>query len=321
MKRHALLVGSFVIGALVLLVIGIIWLSGNALFHQELRAAVYFKGSVNGLYVGAPVTFRGVPVGRVESIGIEVDDATLNARIPVYVSLRPDAVQYSGGGKDAELDLPALVQRGLRARLLAQSFVTGQKYIELDFAPDTPAVLASGGGVPEIPALGDRFDALIDQVAELPLRETVQDLRDTLRTLQQTLAATQGSLDTTAGAIAQTVDEARSTLRTASAALVAVQADTQATLRAMTRLAQDSGQTVQQLQTELAATLQAARRAAESAQTAIDRVSEMAAPGAPLRADLDGAVRDLAQAARSLRTWSEVLEERPNAVIFGNDTP
>lgn len=318
MKRHALFVGSFVIGALVLLVIGIIWLSGNALFQQELRAAVYFKGSVNGLYVGAPVTFRGVPVGRVESIGIEVDGQTLNARIPVHVSIRTDAVQFSGEAEAAPLDLPALVQRGLRARLLAQSFVTGQKYIELDFAPNTPAVFVSSGAVPEIPTLGDRFDALIDQVAELPLRETVQDLRATLKLLQETLVKTQTTLDTAAGAISGTAGETRTTLRAASDAMRAVQSDARRTLDSVGRLAESSGEAVQKTQIELQATLNKAGQAADAARLAVDRIAEMAAPGAPLRADLDSAVRDLSRAARSLRTWSEVLEERPNAVIFDN---
>ncbi|MCM5679217.1 MlaD family protein [Schlegelella sp. S2-27] len=319
MKRHALFVGSFVIGALVLLVIGIIWLSGNALFQQELRAAVYFKGSVNGLYVGAPVTFRGVPVGRVESIGIEVDDQTLNARIPVLVSIRADAVQFSGSADAAPPDLPALVQRGLRARLLAQSFVTGQKYIELDFAPNTPAVFVSSGPVPEIPTLGDRFDALIDQVAELPLRETVQDLRATLKLLQETLVKTGTTLDTASTEIAGTAAEARKTLASASTALDRMQSRADSTLDSVSRLADSARETVTRAGPDLQQTLASARDAADSARLAMNRVAELTAPGTSLRADLDSAVRDLALAARGLREWSEVLEEKPNAVIFGKD--
>ena len=319
MKRHALFVGSFVIGALVLLVIAIIWLSGNALFQQELRAAVYFKGSVNGLYVGAPVTFRGVPVGRVESIGIEVDGQTLNARIPVHVSIRTDAVQFSGDASAAPLDLPALVQRGLRARLLAQSFVTGQKYIELDFAPNTPAVFVSSGPVPEIPALGDRFDALIDQVAELPLRETVQDLRTTLKLLQETLAKTGTTLDTASTEITSTAAEARKTLASASTALDQMQGRADSTLASVSRLADSARETVTRAGPDLQHTLASARDAADSARLAMNRVAELTAPGTSLRADLDSAVRDLALAARGLREWSEVLEEKPNAVIFGKD--
>jgi paraquat-inducible protein B len=47
-------------------------------------------------------------------------------------------------------------------------------------------------------------------------------------------------------------------------------------------------------------------------------VADLSAPNAALRTDLDAAVRDLSQAARGLRDWSELLEEKPNAVIFGS---
>jgi len=63
------------------------------------------------------------------------------------------------------------------------------------------------------------------------------------------------------------------------------------------------------------------RDAAESARVAMNRVAEMTAPNASLRGDLDAAMRDLSQAARGLRDWSELLEEKPNAVIFGNRRP
>jgi len=75
---------------------------------------------------------------------------------------------------------------------------------------------------------------------------------------------------------------------------------------------------VQTAQPELQRSLTSAREAAESARLAMDRVAEMTAPGASLRGDLDGAIRDLSQAARGLRDWSELLEEKPNAIIFGN---
>ena len=62
-----------------------------------------------------------------------------------------------------------------------------------------------------------------------------------------------------------------------------------------------------------------ARRAADAARVAMERVGDISAPGAPLRSDLDAAVRDLSQAARGLRDWAELLEEQPNAVIFGRE--
>lgn len=318
MKRHALLVGSFLIGALVLAVASVLWLSGADLFQQQVRAIIYFKGNVSGLYIGAPVTFRGVQVGQVMNIGIEVDRQTLAASIPVHVRLQPSAVYVNGGNEKAPIDIDQLVQRGLRARLVAQSFVTGQRAIDLDFAPDMPAVRLGRNGEPEIPALPDRFGALIEQVAELPLLQTVEDLRKTLQALQTTLAGAQATLDVTAREVSTTAAEARRTLAAAAAAIQLVERNANATLASVTRLSETTRDTVAGVQPELQKTLAGAREAAESARLAMDRVAELAAPGAPLRGDLDTAVRDLSQAARSLRDWAELLEEKPNAVIFGN---
>jgi paraquat-inducible protein B len=325
MKRNALLIGAFVLAALAMIVVGVLWLSGNTLFKKQQEAMIFYKGNVTGLYVGAPVTFRGVAVGQVEEIGIRVDRDSLQSLIPVRIRLQPDALRFRRNGADAAIDLPTLVQRGLRARLVAQSFVTGQKSIELDFVPNTPSTLIGDGSKPEIPALGDRFGALIDQVADLPLRDTVQEVRDTVRELRGTLVSVQHTLDSTKQVLAGAAEElgktgrdSRVTLQAANEAVRQVQLNTAATLVSITQLADATRNTVTAAQPELQRTLQGAREAAESARIAMGRVSEMTAPNASLRADLDASMRDLSQAARGLRDWSELLEEKPNAVIFGN---
>jgi len=324
MKRNALLIGGFVLVALTLAVGAILWLSGNNLFSKKEQAIIYYRGNVSGLYVGAPVTFRGVTIGQVDDIGIEIDPKTLAARVPVQVRLQTRILNFAGA-KEAAPSLTALVQRGLRARLVAQSFVTGQKSIELDFVPDTPATLVGDGSKAEIPALGDRFGALIDQVADLPLRDTVQEVRGAVKELRGTLAAAQKSLEGAqavlthaAEEVVRTGAESRVTLKVATEAIRQVQNQSTATLVSITQLAETARGTVLAAQPELQRTLVGTREAAESARLAMSRVAELTAPGATLRSDLDAAVRDLAQAARGLRDWSELLEEKPNAIIFGN---
>lgn len=325
MKRNALLIGAFVIAALAMIVLGVLWLNGNDLFKRQQEAMIYYKGNVTGLYVGAPVGFRGVTIGQVEDIDIQVDKDTLNALVPVRIRLRTEALRFSGTDKSAPIDLPTLVQRGLRARLVAQSFVTGQKSVELDFVPNTPATLMGGGSKPEIPALAERFGALIDQVAELPLRDTVQDIRDTVKELRGTLTSVQRTLDGTqkvltsaSGEVAQAGAASRETLKAATEAIRQVQINSAATLASISQLSESAKQTVLAAQPDLQRTLAGTRDAAESARLAMNRVAEMTAPDASLRADLDAALRDLSQAARGIRDWSELLEEKPNAIIFGN---
>jgi len=329
MKRQALLVGSFVIGALVLAVLGIFALSGNNLFSKQQKAIIYFKGGVAGLYVGAPVSFRGVPIGQVEDIGIEVDQRTLGARIPVRIRLNTKSVSFSNGGTSSPPDLPTVVQRGLRARLVAQSFVTGQKAIDLDFVRNAPPVQVStdaDSSEPEIPVVADRFEALFDQVAQLPLRDTVREVRETMLSLKTTLESTRGVLEAATQQITGTAEDARKTLQAGNQTLLAatkslqkVQASADASLASVTRLADTTRETVQTAQPELQRTLVTAREATDAARLAMSRVADLTAPGAPLRSDLDSSMRDLSQAARGLREWSELLEQQPNAVIFGRD--
>ena len=61
-------VGAFVIGGLTLLLAGIILLGGGRMFSDDIEYVLYFDGSVSGLSIGAPVVFRGVPMGQVTRI-------------------------------------------------------------------------------------------------------------------------------------------------------------------------------------------------------------------------------------------------------------
>lgn len=329
MKRNALLVGAFVIAALALTAIGMLWLSGDSLFQRHQRAYVYFDGAVSGLYVGAPVTFRGVAVGQVEDISITLNRETMEARIPVRLRLRPEAVSTpEGGGAAQRTPLQTLVERGLRARLVAQSFVTGQRAIDLDFIPGAPLNYASANHAEEIPTQTDRFGALIDQVAELPIRDTVNDLRATLLSLQSTLASTQKALDGSVAEIGSTAAEARRTLSVATEAIRSIEGQASRTLGtvsqlagSVTQLSESTRGTVEGLRPQVRETLAGARDAADAARVAMVRIAELTAPGAPVRSDLEAAMRDLSQAARGLREWSELLEQQPNAVIFGAERP
>lgn len=324
MKRHAFLVGAFVLLALVLVVAGVLTLNKSGWFHTRHQAVVYFDDSVKGLYIGAPVTFRGVKMGEVTRIGVEVNQQTLVARIPVTLTLGAESLQMdSGSGQAQELDLAELVKRGLRARLILQSVVTGQTAIELDFRPDLPGrLLADGKGpIPEIPTMQDKLDALITQVQELPLGEMVAELRQTMRTLNDTLKTSQTAIEKTSQQLNATGVQARQTLATADAALKNVEAQTTLTLQSLQQLSDTTRGTVTQMQPTLQQTLQETRLAAEGARRAMQDLAAVAAPGSPLRTDVNAAVSDLSQAARSLRSFADQVEREPNSLIFGGSKP
>src|SRR5262249_59058937 len=76
-------IGAFVLGALALVVFGLITLGGLQLFKKELPFVMFFGGDVGGLDVGAPVEIRGVKIGTVtqirlfagtEEIGVDINN-------------------------------------------------------------------------------------------------------------------------------------------------------------------------------------------------------------------------------------------------------
>src|SRR3978361_2423674 len=119
------IVGGVVLGG-VALRLGEVGVVGNfSLVNPSVQAAVVFQGSIAGLSVGAPVTFRGVRVGAVETVGIDFDPKTEVAYIPVIVRLTPNQAAGTRQAGVGAADLPGLITRGLRAELNVQRFGTG----------------------------------------------------------------------------------------------------------------------------------------------------------------------------------------------------
>lgn len=103
---------------------------------------MYFQESIKGLNVGSSVVFQGVEVGKVSKIDLVANMKTLTFSIPVYVSLDASKSFISGHGYHSKkIVLDALIHKGLRARLTAQNYLTGQLMIELAMLPDTPVTL------------------------------------------------------------------------------------------------------------------------------------------------------------------------------------
>ena len=143
---------------------------------------MFFEGSVKGLQIGAPVVFRGVQIGHVTNIVLEINAKDLTAFIPVYTEIYPQKIVPIGGdhGYDPQY-LQALIKKGLRAQLQLQSFVTGQLMVNVDFYPDTPIRLVGlEKKYPEIPTIPSGLEQLTKKLEELPLKEIADRLNETL---------------------------------------------------------------------------------------------------------------------------------------------
>ena len=127
--------GAFVVVSLAVLITGLVLLGGRRWFQPTFMFETYFDQSVAGLDVGAPVRFRGVPLGHVA--GILTSAATYEQSVPLekrheYIVVR---VEVNLSGQEAtqmRRDAETLAARGLRAQTQLAG-ITGQQYLALDF--------------------------------------------------------------------------------------------------------------------------------------------------------------------------------------------
>jgi paraquat-inducible protein B len=170
------LIGSFVLGAVLLLVVAVLLFGGAALFASKRTLVSYFPGSVQGLREGSSVVLNGVRIGYVTSIrlqGAVKDDRSMDIVVQVMMEVLPSSFELYSNGTALSVESRAnlmgpeqYVQAGIRAKLATESFVTGQLLVELDFQPNTPAVYRARdkGGPPEIPTVPGDVQQVLERV-------------------------------------------------------------------------------------------------------------------------------------------------------------
>ena len=318
-KTHPRAVGAFVLGAIALVLAAIVLLSSGNWFEPKAHFTVFFPGSVRGLNTGAPVTFRGVKVGEVKDVTAFLtgrDDQAI--QIEVLIEIRTRVVEapegsprpFSGASEQALAE--GLIARGVRARMLSQSMLTGQKYIDLDFLPKEPARLAGiKRRYPELPTtptsmekLGERAETFFAKLAELPMDEMLEDVRKALQSLREVLSSPdlKGAL---AGAH-RSADGLELTLADARAAI----ADARALIQRLDGRVQGVG-------SESEATLREMREAFQKAQGTLETL-ELTLGGAD-EARMRGAstLEELERALKAIRNLVDYIQTHPEAVVQG----
>jgi paraquat-inducible protein B len=311
-------VGAFVLGGLALAVAAVLFFGGTRLFAPTTRAVVFFEGSVAGLDIGAPVTFRGVRVGSVQHVALHLSFDG-RARIPVTVELLPGQVVLEGEDVRRGTGLERFVAAGLRAQLVQQSFVTGQLRIDLDFRPGTPAatVEADTGGLPQIPALPSDLERLRATLAEVPVQDLARTAQRVLHSVERLAGTLEAELGPLLGSARGGVDAATQTLGTTEQAVVRLQADVSHTLLELDRVVADARQQLGDRGVEVARALGSVDRLARRAEALLASVDGLAAPRSQFRGDLEAAARDLAASAASLRGFARAVERDPSALLRG----
>ena len=133
-KRYTRL-GLFVVASVSILAAALFGLGGRDLFQHTFTFETYFNNSIAGLDLGAPVRFRGVPLGQVTQI--LTSSATYERDVPIdrrreYIVVRVKVNLSPREAAQMRQDAVALAGKGLRAQTQLAG-ITGQQYLALDF--------------------------------------------------------------------------------------------------------------------------------------------------------------------------------------------
>lgn len=181
------MIGLFTIFGIVIFVIIIFLFVGNKILSKnENEIVMYFDESVKGLSIGSSISFRGVEIGKVSKIDLVADTKNLNFSIPVYAILDKNQtfrIFNNGEVKDKKKFLKDLVGKGLKARLMTQSYLTGQLYVELEILPNIPIIFKGSNyydNVIEIPTILSPLSEISKGFQDLPIRQILNNFNNLL---------------------------------------------------------------------------------------------------------------------------------------------
>ena len=310
-KANPTLIGAFVLGGVFIAVAAVVAFGSGQFFRDTQAFVTFFGGSVAGLDEGAPVKFRGVEVGEVTAVLLDIPNLERESgdvRIAVVYEL--DRGQLEARGATVRLSDPfnidTLMALGVRAELSTESLVTGRKYVALDFVPAdlVSFVPVVGLGYPEIPAINTGLDGIQEA-----LQGIIADLGAV--PLDSLVNAAIGALSEI-GTLASS-PELGQTVRSLPGAVEGLNAAV-ADLRGLMVTVDSS---LIPIRDGVLATAQQTTSAMHQLESTLQEVGETLEPSSPASVRFEEAMRELSAASRALRDLAEFLERNPSAILRG----
>lgn len=288
-KRLYFLVGLFVILGILLGVAGVVWVGASKYFQKGSAYVTYFDESVQGLQVDSVVKFRGVDIGRVESIGVAPDQRLIE------VVMKIDVGDFSVNGVVAKL-----VMAG----------ITGIVYMELDVAktgePQRPPDFSFEPPYPVIPSTPSNIkeiqtsvNEILDSIKQIDFKGMSNEIMRTVKSVDrfisgdrmnrimanvETASVRLASVSKKADAVLDdrnvesVIDAARDAIDDARTVIGQVKAEIDSIKIARTadninQFVEGTSRKVQSAATEVELTAETLRRAAEGLERLVDRLN------------------------------------------------
>jgi paraquat-inducible protein B len=322
-------VGVVILSGIAMIAALILWVGSDMFRAKGRQFETYFAESVQGLDVGAPVRFRGVPIGRVTEIAMAAAEYPVGGITQMiedsaftFVVVRFEVFTDRVATRELR-DFQKMVEGGLRVRLAGQG-ITGVLYLEVDFLDARrfpPLAVPWTPSYPYIPAVPSTLTQFTSAAERLVSRLEAANLPQLISNVNTLVGALSESV-TTGEAYRMIVEisdlfaEVRTQLGTVTPGVEAAVADAQGALAAIRDILRS--RETQQMTSGLAA---AGARLPQTAGAVEQAARRLEGVMADADRDLGPMLRDLRLTAENLRAITENMRQYPSQVLFGAPPP
>ena len=337
-------IGLFVISATVIGIIGLVVLGVGAILQKKALVETYIDESVQGLDVGSPAKFRGVPVGRVEHISLtSAEYPTRLQYVLVRVSISSNILQFPLNDPKS-LQLQRELERGFRVRLAPQG-LTGVAYLEMDYLEperNPPLEIDWQPVHPYIPStrsritqLSEAVERVLNNIGDINIAELSESIEKSL--LAMTKLADSANLEQIGVQANALLSEVRETNRQINALvgnpdLKSALADASAMAGRARQLVERAEKPVSQMLVDLPKASESLNRFANRLDTVSNDLPETSAQLrqtlrglnrliASQQRDIDKTVENLRAASENIKEITDQSKKYPSQVLFGAPPP
>jgi len=318
-KANPAVIGTFVLGAALLVGVAILALGSGKLFEETEAYVMYFEGDLTGLDVGAAVQYRGIRIGSVTEMRLEINLDTGATLIPVYIELEEGRITFTGteqGDKGMEYQIE---QRGARAQLQTGSLITGKKVVALIEAPNTPIhLVGADSSLLEIPTVPTVEETLLKTLMDLPFQNIVSNLNATLISVSDLAGSSE--VKEAVVSISHSSDKLDSLLSRLEETVPALVESTTATAEETHALllgARPAVTNLEPLLISLRQRIDEFQQVEAELKGTLAEAKLMMSERSPMRYELTMALRRAGSAAESLRQFVDYLQRHPEALLAG----
>ncbi|MDD5099897.1 MAG: MlaD family protein [Syntrophales bacterium] len=310
-RNSNFMIGFFVTVGIVIGVAAIIWVGASQYFEKGSLYVTYFDESVQGLQVDSRVKYRGVDIGKVESIGVAADGKLVEVVMKIALKVRKE--------------------ENIVTQLRAAG-ITGIVFIELDRAGENTPILTPPSGMEvRYPVIASQtsqgkqimtaVDQIMGKIEHLDLKGISDQLKQTLRVAEAFLAGSQmkgllTKLDSTADTLDRGLKRIDRVLEEGK--VEGILEETRQGLQETRQGIRESRETIADAR-ELVAVFQQeikSLKAAETAEKAGRLIDGLDRKTRGISADVERTTDEIRQAVESLKLLLDRLHDNPSDLIF-----